>query len=106
MTSKNGQQWAEISTWVKANFSVSLCEMEPSSKCKQIEGNKSQTLSVVRRHLQNYQHVEFVITSSEQLYMIWCHTDVFFMILFLGTLPFILVNHALRLLLKAIPLSK
>ncbi|XP_039513960.1 putative interleukin-17 receptor E-like isoform X1 [Pimephales promelas] len=48
VTSKNGQQWAEISTWVKANFSVSLCEMEPSSKCKQIEGNKSQTVSVDR----------------------------------------------------------
>lgn len=50
MTSKNGQQWAEIATWVKANFSVSVCEMKPSSNCKQIEGNKSQTLSVVRRH--------------------------------------------------------
>ncbi|XP_067235770.1 interleukin-17 receptor E-like protein [Chanodichthys erythropterus] len=46
MTSKNGQQWAEISTWVKANFSVSVCEMKPSSQCKQIKGNKSQTLSV------------------------------------------------------------
>ncbi|XP_016145794.1 putative interleukin-17 receptor E-like [Sinocyclocheilus grahami] len=46
ITSKDGQQWAEISTWVKASFSVSVCEMKPSSQCKRIEGNKFQNLSV------------------------------------------------------------
>uniref|UniRef100_A0A8C2GZ46 Interleukin 17 receptor E-like n=1 Tax=Cyprinus carpio TaxID=7962 RepID=A0A8C2GZ46_CYPCA len=47
VTSKDGQQWAEISTWVKASFSISVCEMNPSLQCKQIEGNKFQSFSVV-----------------------------------------------------------
>uniref|UniRef100_A0A8C1PNI3 Interleukin 17 receptor E-like n=1 Tax=Cyprinus carpio TaxID=7962 RepID=A0A8C1PNI3_CYPCA len=47
ITSKDGQQWAEISTWVKASFSISVCEMNPSPQCKQIEGNKFQSFSVV-----------------------------------------------------------
>lgn len=46
ITSKDGQQWAEISTWVKASFSVSVCEMKPPSQCKQMEGNKFQNFSV------------------------------------------------------------
>uniref|UniRef100_A0A8C2C3D1 Interleukin 17 receptor E-like n=1 Tax=Cyprinus carpio TaxID=7962 RepID=A0A8C2C3D1_CYPCA len=46
VTSKDGQQWAEISTWVKASFSISVCEMNPSLQCKQIEGNKFQSFSV------------------------------------------------------------
>nr|XP_002666936.2 putative interleukin-17 receptor E-like [Danio rerio] len=45
MAFKDGQQWAEISAWVKANFSVSICEMKPS-QCKSIEGSNLKTLSV------------------------------------------------------------
>ncbi|KAI2648313.1 hypothetical protein H4Q32_018380 [Labeo rohita] len=53
ITSKDGQQWAEISTWVKSSFSVSICEMKPSPQCKRIEGNKFQNLSVVRNREQD-----------------------------------------------------
>uniref|UniRef100_A0A672LCA1 Interleukin 17 receptor E-like n=1 Tax=Sinocyclocheilus grahami TaxID=75366 RepID=A0A672LCA1_SINGR len=58
ITSKDGQQWAEISTWVKASFSVSVCEMKPSSQCKRIEGNKFQNLSVVRMVITDVQRVD------------------------------------------------
>ncbi|XP_051548492.1 putative interleukin-17 receptor E-like [Myxocyprinus asiaticus] len=44
--SRDGQHWAEISSWVKANFSVALCETKPSSQCKQMERNISQIISV------------------------------------------------------------
>uniref|UniRef100_A0A8C1C0C0 Interleukin 17 receptor E-like n=1 Tax=Cyprinus carpio carpio TaxID=630221 RepID=A0A8C1C0C0_CYPCA len=50
ITSKDGQQWAEISTWVKASFSISVCEMNPSPQCKQIEGNKFQSFSDKMKH--------------------------------------------------------
>ncbi|XP_043083268.1 putative interleukin-17 receptor E-like [Puntigrus tetrazona] len=46
VTVKDGQQWAEISTWVKASFSISVCEMKPSSQCERIEGNKLQNHSL------------------------------------------------------------
>lgn len=67
ITSKDGQQWAEISTWVKASFSVSVCEMNPSSQCKRIEGNKFQNLSVVRNLEQDILPVGSVIITSEQM---------------------------------------
>ncbi|XP_055048393.2 interleukin-17 receptor E-like protein isoform X1 [Misgurnus anguillicaudatus] len=46
MKSKYGNHWAEITSWVNANFSVSPCEMKPSSQCKSMEGNATKILFV------------------------------------------------------------
>ncbi|XP_057185785.1 putative interleukin-17 receptor E-like isoform X3 [Triplophysa rosa] len=54
LKSKHGHRWAEIVSWVKANFSVSLCETKPFSQCKPTERITTQTL-VVNRHKQDYQ---------------------------------------------------
>ncbi|TRY55829.1 hypothetical protein DNTS_035036 [Danionella cerebrum] len=48
MMSQGGQQWAEITTWVKANFSVLICEKKSSTQCKGKEGKDFKSLVLDR----------------------------------------------------------
>ncbi|XP_051975110.1 putative interleukin-17 receptor E-like isoform X1 [Xyrauchen texanus] len=59
MASRDGQHWAEISSWVKANFSVALCETKSFTECKRMERNISQTISV-----DSMKHTVFNLSTS------------------------------------------